>query len=123
MRKHTIYVAGPMRGLPGCNYGAFDRKSEMLREKGWEVINPADMDREVTPPSDPMDFNPDESYEDQEYVRQALKRDMVAICDQCTAIYMMNGWEGSRGARAEWHLAKAIGLEIHYEAPLPKNPD
>ena len=52
-------------------------------------------------------------------MRQALKRDMVAICDECTAIYMMSDWEQSKGAKTEWALAKALGLEIYYEAPLP----
>jgi hypothetical protein len=45
---------------------------------------------------------------------------MVAICSSCTAIYMMSDWETSRGAKCEWHLAKALGLEIFYEAPLPE---
>lgn len=122
-RRSTIYVAGPMRGYENYNYDAFDQKSKVLKEKGWDVINPADMDREVSPPSDSMTFDPNNNYEDQEYVREALRRDMVAICEDCTAIYMMSGWEQSRGAKAEWHLAKAIGLDIHYEVPLVKNPD
>ena len=54
-------------------------------------------------------------------MRDALKRDMVAICNDCTAIYMMAGWESSKGAKAEYALAKALGLDIYYEAPLPSN--
>ena len=50
----------------------------------------------------------------------ALKRDMVAICDECTAIYMMSNWERSKGANVELALAKALGLDVFYEAPLPK---
>jgi hypothetical protein len=53
-------------------------------------------------------------------MRKALRRDMVAICDQCTAIYMMSNWERSKGAKAEHALAKALGLSIFYEAPLPE---
>ncbi len=79
------------------------------------------MDRtQFQPDSDPNDFNPDINYEDQEFMRDALKRDMVAICDKCTAIYMMAGWESSKGAKAEHALAKALALEVYYEAPLPK---
>jgi hypothetical protein len=70
--------------------------------------------------SDPIAFDPEINYEDHEYMRNALMRDMVAICDECTAIYMMSGWEKSKGAKAEWSLAKALSLEIFYEAPLPK---
>jgi len=120
-RKPTIYVAGPMRGYENYNYDAFDYRARKLREMSWEVINPAEMDRDISaPPTDPMEFDPAESYEDREFMRDALKRDMVAICNECTAIYMMAEWENSRGAQAEWHLAKALGLEIHYEVPLPK---
>ena len=35
----------------------------------------------------------------------------------------MQDWEKSRGAKAEWHLAKALGLEIYYEVPLPNYSD
>jgi len=120
-RKPTIYVAGPMRGYEDYNYPAFDRCSRVLREQGWNVINPAELDKDAGKPmSDPMSFAPDTNYEDHEFMRKALRRDMVAICDQCTAIYMMSNWERSKGAKAEHALAKALGLSIFYEAPLPE---
>ena len=43
-RKPTIYVAGPMRGYENYNYPAFDRCSRVLREQGWNAINPAELD-------------------------------------------------------------------------------
>jgi hypothetical protein len=120
-RESTIYVAGPMRGHEDYNYPAFDRQKKVLEAQGWKVVNPADLDREDSKPiNGPMQFDPENNYEDHEFMRQALKRDMVAICDECTAIYMMSGFENSRGAKAEYQLAKALGLEIYYEAPLPK---
>jgi hypothetical protein len=45
---------------------------------------------------------------------------LVAICADCTAIYMMSGWEKSKGANAELALARALGIKIFYEAPLPR---
>ena len=65
--------------------------------------------------SGPMEFDPETNYEDHEFMRQALKRDMVALCDDCTAIYMMNGWKKSKGANAEKALAVALGLDVYYE--------
>lgn len=119
-REPTIYVAGPMRGYENYNYPAFDYRANKLEEMGWTVINPAELDRnEGKPMSDPMAFSPETNYADHEFMRQALKRDMDALCDDCTAIYMMANWEESRGAKAEWHLAKALGLDIFYEIPLP----
>ena len=80
-------------------------------------------ENEGKPMADPMAFSPDTNYEDHEFMRSALRRDMVAICEECTAIYMMAEWEKSRGAKAEWHLAKALGLDIYYEVPLPIYPE
>ena len=112
-REPTIYVAGPMRGHTDYNYPAFDRQARILKMQGWDVINPAALDREAVMDAREVDY-------DDEFLREALKRDMVAICDKCTAVYMMSGWEKSTGAKTEWALAKALGLEIYYEAPLPK---
>ena len=123
-RTPTIYVAGPMRGYDNFNYEAFDRQTDILRKQGWSVINPAEMDRDISaPPSDPHEYDPKTNYEDREFMREALCRDLVAICDTCTAVYMMSGWEQSRGAKAEWHCAKALGLEIYYEVPLINYPE
>jgi len=120
-REPTIYIAGKMRGMEDYNYPSFDRQAKVLEKQGWKVINPAEMDRDDEKPiNGPHQFDPDNNYEDHEFMRNALKRDMVAICECCTAIYMMSGWEESRGAKCEWHLAKALGLEIFYEAPLPE---
>ena len=120
-RQPTIYVAGPMRGFENYNYPAFDRCARVLRDQGWNVINPAELDRDQGKPiSSAYDFDPDNCYEDHEFMRSALRRDMVAIGEECTAIYMMSGWEKSKGANAELALARALGIKIFYEAPLPK---
>ena len=67
-----------------------------------------------------MEYDPTTDYEDREFMRDALKRDLKVIAEDCTAIYCMSGFENSRGAKAEYHLAKAIGIDIYYEVPLPK---
>lgn len=123
MRKPTIYVAGPMRGYDNWNYDAFDRQAKALRNAGWEVINPAEFDRDLTQELvelNSFDFDPSVNYNDQEFLRKALARDLDLICKECTAIYMMIGWENSKGAKAEFALAKALGIDIFYEVPLPK---
>ncbi len=123
-RKPTIYIAGPMRNIEDFNFPAFDRQAKILRDQGWTVINPAEIDRELgSPSSDPMEYDPATNYDDHEFMRIALKRDTEVICEDCTAIYMLSRWEMSRGAKCEWHLAKALGLDIFYEAPLPNSLD
>lgn len=38
----------------------------------------------------------------------------------CDSIYMMDGWESSKGARLELEEAKKLGLEIIFEKPKQK---
>jgi hypothetical protein len=102
----TIYLAGPMTGLPQFNFPAFDAAAAMLSEQGHTVFNPAQMDRDVG-------FDPATTVVSKEFLRDALRRDLSAICD-CDAVAMLPGWERSGGARVEWTLATHLGLEIIY---------
>ena len=89
-----VYVAGPMSGLPDFNYLAFDRKAAELRAQGWAVENPAE--------------NPVPACGSWAgYMRMALRQ-----LSTCTHIHMLPGWEQSKGARLEWHIAEQLGLEV-----------
>ena len=39
----------------------------------------------------------------------------IATLLQCKAIYMLQGWQESKGARIEHYIATEIGLSIMYE--------
>lgn len=111
MSKINIYIAGPMSGIPEYNKPAFLEAERMLRE---------DTDLEI----DDI-FNPITS-EASLMVQNGLVRDMQAayrmcmamdckyICEEATMLYMLKGWENSKGAMAEWTLAKCLGLDIWY---------
>lgn len=101
-----IYLAGPMTGLPGYNFAAFDRAAEILEGEGHVVFNPAQMDRDVG-------FDPASTEVSKSFLRDALRRDLSAICD-ADAIAMLPGWEKSPGAKIEWMLASHLDLEIIY---------
>lgn len=101
-----VYIAGPMTGLPEFNFPAFDRAAELLAANGHLVLNPAQMDRDVG-------FDPSSSVASSEFLRDAMRRDLSAICG-AEAIAMLPGWEHSAGARIEWTLAAHLGLEIMY---------
>ena len=91
-----------MRGKPLFNFPAFDRARDELIAQGHEPVSPADLDRENGfDPYDPVEVD----------IRECLKRDCVALLG-CDAIALMNGWEDSLGARAEAHLAAAVGMEL-----------
>ena len=46
----------------------------------------------------------------EQYMRVCVKE--LADCDK---IYMLKGWENSRGATEEHRIAKMLGLEVIYE--------
>lgn len=121
-----IYIAGPMTGFKHFNFPAFDNEARRYREKGYEVFNPADHDRDLL--NKEHDWLPSE--EDSEgpwkvwkasvtegklpSLRDMLGADLQWIAEEADAIHMLPGWENSRGANAEWALAKALDLKIHY---------
>ncbi len=89
-----IYLAGPMRGLPSYNFPEFFWYAHLLRQQGHEVFNPA----EIGLPQD--------------NIRAIFAVEMDWLCREAEAVYLIPGWQSSRGARAERALAQALGLTV-----------
>lgn len=100
-----IYVAGPMSGVPLLNYPAFAAATARLRAKGHEVVSPAEVN---------------DGFEHEGWAA-CMRRDLVQLA-ACDAMYLLPGWEKSRGARLEWQIAEALGMSIvaHVEDACPK---
>lgn len=115
-RRGIVYIAGPMRGHPKFNFPAFNAAAYRLREEGWEVFNPAEADNSAVG-YDVGAASPDGKELDAPGVtiRDCMARDCKFLCEKATHIYMLNGWEKSSGANAEFAVAKALGLHIMYE--------
>lgn len=43
-----IYIAGPMSGYEDCNYPAFAQVAAILRNAGYEVVSPAELNDQNT---------------------------------------------------------------------------
>lgn len=117
--ERAIYIAGPMRGIPEFNFPAFAKAAAYLRSHGWKVFSPAEKDIEVHG-KDISKGNAEGSEEvaTKEHgfdLRRALDDDTTWICRNATAIYMLHGWQNSKGAIAEKALADALGLLVYYE--------
>lgn len=104
-KKGVVYLAGPMRGILEYNFPAFRRQAWLLRELGFEVISPHEMDEE-------NGFDPFLDKADDQFLRQAMNRDLSAICERCTAIALLPGWEKSKGVQVELALARFLDLEV-----------
>lgn len=127
--NRRIYVAGPMRGYPGFNFPAFDRAKQLFGNlDNVEVITPADIDRAYGLGS--LEESPDGRWPEipKHVLRDIIRRDIESIL-VCDAIYMLEGWENSKGATAEKAVAEWLELEIMYETRrdtdkiLPKEKD
>ena len=92
--KKRIYIAGPMTGLPELNFPAFHTEAAWLRAMGHEVVNPAE-----------INADPTARWED------CMRADIAQLVT-CDGIHLLAGWEKSRGATLEHHIATALGLIV-----------
>ena len=106
-----VYIAGPMRNLSGKNFPAFDAARDYLKRHGWTVISPADLDRLHEGWEGP--FPPDREFTEED-LRRFIKRDLNAV-EEVDAIFLLKGWEKSKGARVEKAYAEFLNLQIMYE--------
>lgn len=111
-----IYIAGPMQGIKDFNFPAFHEAAKTWRDNGWEVFSPAERDIKLhgaavgNAPTGNLNEIKDTGFN----LRQALADDLTWIALNADAICMLKGWENSKGAQAEWALARALGLQIFY---------
>lgn len=90
-----LYMAGPMTGLPGFNYDAFHSAARVLRDAGYAVVSPAEAasDGVVRPWV--------------QWMRILIPQLLV-----CDGVALLDGWETSRGATLEEHVASALGMPV-----------
>jgi Domain of unknown function (DUF5664)/Domain of unknown function (DUF4406) len=110
------YISGPMRGIPKYNFPLFDELRDELKLMGFQVVSPADHDREVEPnveetehyaKGDPS-FNANGSK-----FHQLIGWDLRMIAHpDCAGIVLLPGWENSTGAQHERYVAEACGKKI-----------
>ena len=110
MTIQTVYLAGPMRGYNQFNFPAFDSASARLREIGYDVYNPAEIDRALG--LDETAPDAEEKFEALGGIEAAMERDFGAIL-KCDGVVLLPGWERSTGARSEVYIARTTGRAVH----------
>lgn len=98
----TLYISGPMSGIPEHNFPLFNDVTRKLRNAGHIVYNPAEHFSGRT------DL-PRERYMAEDF-RKLLE---VASADTAVkGVVMLPGWENSRGAIAEVACAQELALQF-----------
>jgi nucleoside 2-deoxyribosyltransferase len=91
-----IYISGKITN--NANYKADFKDAEIaLKSAGFQPVNPAE-----------------EHLPDGATWADYMRHDIKLLCD-CDAIYMLNGWRESAGAKIEYMLARDLGIEIYME--------
>ena len=108
----VIYVAG--RYLGECDWETYNNihharvAARRLWDEGWAVICPHANTAFFGGPNERDRDNPNGDW--QRWIRGDLE-----ILARCDAIYMLRGWQDSKGASIEYAKARELGVEILYE--------
>lgn len=100
-----VYIAGPMSGYPEHNFPAFTHAEGVVRAAGFEPVNPAT----INPCEPGTVVTPGGAL-----WREFMRKDIKALVD-CYGIYMLVGWQASKGASLEHDIAVRLGLVVVYQ--------
>lgn len=98
-----------MSGIEDWNFPAFFEAEKQLIELGHQPINPAHNDGETVEEALKSAGSPERPNNSWTYY---MRRDLPSVM-AADAICVLPGWQNSKGASLEVHVAKAIGLPIY----------
>lgn len=101
---YRVYLSGPMTGYKDHNFPAFNIEAQRLRNLGYKVTNP-------------VEVNPDMGSSWQE----CLRNDVSALAG-CDSLVLMPGWQESEGAMLELQVAFRLGLQIRLCEEIQHGP-
>lgn len=94
-----VYISGPITGEEDYRE-RFAGVEEQLRENGFIPVNPVRLD---------------DAFGECVFEREGYLLIDLALIDACDAVYMLEGWEESRGANREYGYALGKGKKIVFE--------
>lgn len=105
--RGLVYLSGPMTHLPFYNWPAFHEAAATLRERGYPVISPAELDvvRGIEPPADGAPPPGDQL--------DGLLAEDIRHVTNCDLVVCLPGWEDSGGATFEVAVAVRLGKPVY----------
>lgn len=106
--NETVYISGPVTGIPEGNKPKFLLAEQMLLSHGCHVFNPTNIEW----PIDPLEG-------------EALWRYFMHFCvrnmPECDSVLMLPDWQNSKGAKWEHRIAEMLGLAIYYSPVIEQD--
>ncbi len=96
-----IYISGQITGSKDYKK-RFKAAEDKLIKEGHCVYSPVDIAENITSLSTPLIY------------KKCMEADIQKLFESDT-IYMLSGWEQSKGAKAEKALAESLHLTVRYE--------
>lgn len=116
----TYYIAGPMSYVPQFNVPLFDKVAAELRNKGYTIISPAELDSSKmrawalqSPDGNPANVKEETG----ETWGDVLARDVRLVADGIDGIIFLPNWNKSRGAKLEAFVGLLCKKEFYLYDP------
>ena len=113
MNRHMIFISGPMTGYKDFNFPMFDTWEKILKSRGYDVVNPANIDRK---------YGLEKVLNDKNTFDAMINEELEEL-GKCDTIFLLNGWEKSKGTRRELKKALELGHEIMLQYNFHKESD
>lgn len=116
-----IYISGPINGYFEGNRSSFLAAAHTVNNYGWTAVVP----HGIPPWEHKGQCPPGYAISEEGHSSScALRADLHKMLE-CEAIYMLDGWEYSIGAKLEFQVAVMCGLKVYYapsQRPLGTPP-
>ena len=99
-----LYIAGPMAGIEQMNYPAFAKATAELRELGFDVLSPHEIDDR---------FPHRAHYNDPQEEWLWYMIQCIPMVFEVQMLVLLDGWFNSRGAQIERQIAECRNIPIY----------